>query len=63
MNDPIVEEVRGYRDDHAKQFNYDMNKICADFMATQGKSGHSVVRLKSKQMHQSSLRAKARNSL
>ena len=31
MNDPIVEEVRRYRDEHAKKFNYDMNAICADF--------------------------------
>jgi len=50
MNDPIVEEVRKYRDDHARQFNYDMNQICADFMVSQGKSGHSVVRLKPRRM-------------
>ncbi len=45
MNDPIVDEVRKYRDDHAKKFNYDMKAICADFMASQGTSGHPVVRL------------------
>jgi len=31
MNDPIVDEVRRYRDEHAKKFNYDLNAICADF--------------------------------
>ena len=31
MNDPIVDEVRRYRDEHAKKFNYDLNAICDDF--------------------------------
>lgn len=31
MNDPIVDEVRHYRDEHAKKFNYDLSAICADF--------------------------------
>lgn len=31
MNDPIVDEVRRYRDEHAKKFNYDLSAICADF--------------------------------
>jgi len=31
MTDPIVEEVRGYRDEHARKFNYDLNLICEDF--------------------------------
>jgi hypothetical protein len=30
MTDPIVEEVRKYRDDHARKFNYDLNLICED---------------------------------
>ena len=30
MNDPIVEEVRKYRNEHAKRFNYDLDAICAD---------------------------------
>ena len=50
MNDPIVDEVRKYRDEHAKKFNYDMNAICADYMASQRKSGHTVVRLKPRKM-------------
>ena len=31
MIDPIVEEVRKYRDEHARKFNYDLNLICEDF--------------------------------
>ena len=50
MNDPIVEEIRKYRDAHAKKFDYDMNAICADYMASQGKSGHMVVSLKPKKL-------------
>ena len=29
-NDPIVEETRRIRDEHARQFNYDLAAICAD---------------------------------
>ena len=29
-NDPIVEEVRNVRNEHAKKFNYDLNAIAAD---------------------------------
>lgn len=50
MNDPIVEEIRKYRDEHAKKFNYDIDAICADFIASQGKSGHTVVSLKPKKL-------------
>ena len=45
MKDPIVEEIRKYRDEHAKRFNYNLNDICADLMARQQKSGHRLVRL------------------
>jgi len=31
MNDPIVAEVRRHRDNHAKQFNYNIDAICADY--------------------------------
>ena len=45
MIDPIVEEVRKYRNNHAKKFNYDMHAICTDLMAKQGRHGHTVVKL------------------
>ncbi|MEO7298064.1 MAG: hypothetical protein ABI042_05750 [Verrucomicrobiota bacterium] len=28
--DPILEEIRRQRDEHAKQFNYDLAAICDD---------------------------------
>lgn len=30
MIDPIIEEVRKYRDEHARRFNYDLDMICED---------------------------------
>ena len=30
MKDPIVEEIRRYREEHAAQFNYDLAAIFAD---------------------------------
>ena len=30
MKDPIVEEVRKARQDHAKEFNHDLSAICKD---------------------------------
>ena len=41
--DPIVEEVRRIRDEHAKQFNYDLHAICEDFRRKQLSSSHTVV--------------------
>ncbi len=44
MNDPIVDEVRKFRDEHALKFNYDLDAICADLMEKQKPSGHPLVR-------------------
>ena len=46
MNDPIVDEVRKFRDEHARKFNYDMDAICADLRQRQQRSGHPLVSLK-----------------
>ena len=43
MNDPIVDEVRKFRDEHARKFNYDLDAICADLMERQQRSGHPLV--------------------
>lgn len=48
MNDPIVEEIRGFRDEHAKKFNYNLDAICEDFKAHQLNCGYKLVRLKPK---------------
>lgn len=31
MNDPIVNEIRKFQDEHAKMFNYDIKAICDDY--------------------------------
>ena len=35
MNDPIVEQVRKYRNEHAKRFNFDLDAICDDLIKSQ----------------------------
>lgn len=37
-NDPIVEEVRKVRDEHAKKFDYDLKAIAADLKKQQESS-------------------------
>jgi hypothetical protein len=48
MKDPIVEEVRRFRDEHSKRFNYDLDAICEDYKAHQVQVGSRLVRLKPK---------------
>ncbi len=48
MNNPIIDEVRRVRDDHARKFNYDLAAICADIREHQKTCGHPVVTLKEK---------------
>ena len=31
MYDPIVDEVRQYRDEHARRFDYNIEAICNDY--------------------------------
>jgi hypothetical protein len=40
-NDPIVEEVRKYREQHAAQFNYDLQTIYQDLKAQEYRSERS----------------------
>lgn len=44
-NDPIVEEVRKARNEHAKRFNYDLQAIVADLQKQQKASGRKFVTL------------------
>ncbi len=48
MNDPIIDEIRKYRDEHAKSFNYDLKLICADLKKKQAARNAKVVDLSSK---------------
>ena len=41
--DPIVEEVRRIRDEHAASFNYDLRAIVADLQKRQASSDRPVV--------------------
>ena len=43
MNDPIIEELRAIRDEHAKKFNYDLKAMCEFYMEHQKTCGHPIV--------------------
>ena len=53
MKDPILEEIRQLRDNHAKKFNYDLKAICEDYKSHQILVGKRLVRLKPKIANQS----------
>jgi hypothetical protein len=44
-NDPIVEEVRKVRNEHAKKFNYDIQSIVADLKKQQKAGRRKFVNL------------------
>jgi len=44
-HDPIIDEVRQFRDAYAKHFHYDLEAICRDIRAKQIQSGKKVVSL------------------
>ncbi|MBI4909139.1 MAG: hypothetical protein HY820_36300 [Acidobacteria bacterium] len=48
MVDPIVEEVRRIREEHAAQFNYDLDAIFADYKRIEVESGRPRVSLRRK---------------
>jgi len=50
MKDPIVEEIRNFRDEHAKSYDYDLDAICEDFKSHQSSCGLHLVRLKPKKI-------------
>ncbi len=41
--DPVVEEIRDIREEHAKKFNYDLYEICEYFRRQQSLSDCKVV--------------------
>ncbi len=43
MKDPIVEEVRKARQDHANEFNHDLTEICKDLKRIERESCHKLV--------------------
>jgi hypothetical protein len=47
-DDPIVEEVRKVREEHAARFDYDLKRIFQDLKEEEQKSGRKVVTLSPK---------------
>ena len=45
MIDPIVDEVRKHRAEHARRFNFDLHAICDDIQKMEASCGHTVVSL------------------
>lgn len=50
MNDPIVEEVRLARAEHAEKFGYDLKAIFADLRQQQRESGGEYVSFPAKRI-------------
>lgn len=50
MNDPIVEEVRGYRDEHSRSLGYSLDAICEEYKEHQMQLGARLVRLQPKKL-------------
>ncbi len=45
LNDPIVEEIRSIRDEHAARFNYDLDAIFDDIKKSEKELGLPLVTL------------------
>lgn len=45
MKDPIVEEVRKARQDHAEKFDHDLKAICDDLRRIEQECGHRRISL------------------
>ncbi len=43
MKDPIVEEIRKARQEHAEAFNHDLDAICRDLKRIERECGHPLV--------------------
>ena len=59
MKDPIVEEVRTARQDHAKEFNHDLVAICRDLKRIESVCGHTLVSLPPKLLTKASSRPRS----
>lgn len=43
MTDIIIKEIREFRDEYARQFNYDLHQMCLDLRRAQELSGATIV--------------------
>jgi len=44
-DDPIIAELRKFREDYAAKFNYDIAAMCNDLRASEQRNGHLTVSL------------------
>ncbi|WP_446008026.1 hypothetical protein [Candidatus Electrothrix sp.] len=51
MKDPIIDEIRQYRNEHSKKFGYDLDAICEEYKSHQQKVGDRLTRLRPKLMN------------
>jgi len=58
MKNPIVEEVRKARQDHAREFNHDLSAICRDLKRIERECGFKIVSLPPKLLTKASADAK-----
>ena len=50
MNDPIIDEIRKIRDNHAISFDYDLDAICSDYKAKHQKYVQMLAEIKKKKV-------------
>ncbi|MBX3435991.1 MAG: hypothetical protein KF861_00650 [Planctomycetaceae bacterium] len=50
MNDPLIDTIHRFREQHAARFNFSMSAICRDLRERQSRSGHEVVSREPKQL-------------
>ncbi len=50
MNDPIVNEIRKFRDEHAEMFNYDIKAICDDYRKKRNFYAEKLTKIKNKKI-------------
>ena len=53
IDDPVVEEIRRYRQAHAAQYDYDLHKICMALRKEEERSTYAIVYRESKPFLQS----------
>ena len=60
--DPIIEEIRRFRDEYAARFNYDVKAMLADIRRRQKESGRRTVSRPPKRIATAKHSAAGRNS-
>jgi len=55
--DPIVAEIRRYRDEHAKQHGYNLARICEALREAEAKTARTVVHRRPRLLPQKASRA------